>query len=140
MESNEMIVEAIKSLITEEQIDAAIKAVVRERLEYEFSRALENEASRVAHAYTEKKIEAVLDEIFGRDIVTEDGWSNRKEYASFEQYVKDYVREKCSSQWGMESKVKRLIENKIEEVCKQVVAENNADLADKAMRRLAGEE
>lgn len=140
MEGNEIIIEAIKSLITEEQIDAAIRESVQEQIEYEFGRSLKNEASRLAAEYANKKIDAVLDEIFGREVVIVDAWNSRKQYTSFEQYVKELVREKCSSQWGMESMVKRMIEDKIKDVCKKVIDENNADLADKAMRILAGEE
>lgn len=140
MESNEMIIQAIKSLITEEQINDAIKAAVRNRLEYEFSRALELESKILASAYADKKLDAILDEIYGREVCTETGWNDRKQYATFEEFVKDCVREKCQSQWGMESRVKRMIEDKVEAVCKQVVKDNEADLADKAMRILAGEE
>ena len=39
----------------------------------------------------------------------------------------------------MERKVKDMVKNRVGEVCKKVVEENEADLADKAMRILSGE-
>jgi len=138
-EGNNMIIEAIKSLITEEQIDDAIRSVVAERMNYKVERAIENEAERIAREYCDEKIESVLADIFGRTVNLDDGFGGRRGYKTFEEYVRDYVGQECRKQWNMERNVKRMLESRIEEVCKKVVAENEADLADKAMRILSGE-
>ena len=139
-EGNNMIFEAIKSLITEEQIDDAIRCVVRERFTYSVERAIKEEAESIARQYCDKKIEEVLADLFGKEVNLDDGFGGRREYKTFEEYVRDYVGQECRKQWNMERNVKRMIESRIEEVCKKVVAENEANLADQAIRILGGAE
>mgnify|MGYP006992140426 CR=1 FL=1 len=138
-EGNNMIFEAIKSLITEEQLDGAIRSVVAERMNYNVERAIREEAERVAREYCDEHIEDVLADIYGRGVNLDDGFGGRRGYKTFEEYVRDYVGQECRKQWNMERNVKRMVESRIEEVCKKVVAENEANLADKAMRILSGE-
>ena len=138
-EGNNMIIEAIKSLITEEQIDDAIRSIVAERMNYKVERAIENEAERIAREYCDEKIESVLADIYGRTVNLDDGFGSRRGYKTFEEYVRDYVGQECRKQWNMERNVKRMVESRIEEVCKKVVAENESYLADKAMKILSGE-
>lgn len=138
-EGNNVIFEAIKSLITEEQIDNAIRCAVSEKFTYRIEEAIRNEAERVAREYCDKKIEEVLTDLFGRSVNLDDGFGGRRGYKTFEEYVRDYVGQECRKQWNMERNVKRMVESRIEEVCKRVVAENEANLADKAMRILSGE-
>ena len=138
-EGNTVIFEAIKSLITEEQIDNAIRCAVSEKFTYRIEEAIRNEAERVAREYCNKKIEEVLTDLFGRSVNLDDGFGGRRGYKTFEEYVRDYVGQECRKQWNMERNVKRMVESRIEEVCKKVVEENEADLADKAMRILSGE-
>ena len=138
-EGNNVIFEAIKSLITEEQIDNAIRCAVSEKFTYRIEEAIRNEAERVAREYCNKKIEEVLTDLFGRSVNLDDGFGGRRGYKTFEEYVRDYVGQECRKQWNMERNVKRMVESRIEEVCKKVVEENEADLADKAMRILSGE-
>ena len=138
-EGNNVIFEAIKSLITEEQIDNAIRCAVSEKFTYRIEEAIRNEAERVAREYCNKKIEEVLTDLFGRSVNLDDGFGGRRGYKTFEEYVRDYVGQECRKQWNMERNVKRMVESRIEEVCKKGVEENEADLADKAMRILSGE-
>lgn len=138
-EGNNMIIEAIKSLITEEQIDNAIRCAVSEKFTYRIEEAIRNEAESIARQYCDKKIEEVLADLFGKSVNLDDGFGGRRGYKTFEEYVRDYVGQECRKQWNMERNVKRMVESRIEEVCKKVVAENEANLADKAMRILSGE-
>lgn len=138
-ENNNLILEAIKSLITEEQLDGAIRSIVAERMKYNVERTIKNEAERIAREYCDEKIESVLADIYGRTVILDDGFGSRREYKTFEEYVRDYVGQECRKQWNMERSVKLMVESRIEEVCKKVVAENEANLADKAMKILSGE-
>lgn len=138
-EGNNMIIEAIKSLITEEQIDDAIRSIVAERMNYKVERAIENEAERIAREYCDEKIESVLADIFGRTVNLDDGFSGKRGYKTFEDFVRDYVGTECRKQWNMERRVQDMVKKRVEEVCKQVVAENESNLADKAMKILSGE-
>ena len=47
-ENKNLVLEAIKSLITEEQLDNAIRSVVAESMDYKVERAIREEAERVA--------------------------------------------------------------------------------------------
>lgn len=138
-ENNNLVLEAIKSLITEEQIDNAIRCVVSEMFTYRINEAIKNEAESIARQYCDKKIEEVLADIFGKSVNLDDGFGGRRGYKTFEEYVRDYVGQECRKQWNMERNVKRMVESRIEEVCKKVVAENEANLADQAMKILSGE-
>ena len=138
-EGNNMIFEAIKSLITEEQIDNAIRSIVAERMNYTVERAIREEAERVAMEYCDEQIEDVLADIYGREVNLDDGFGGRRGYKTFEEYVRDYVGSECRKQWNMERKVQDMVKERVKEVCKKVVEENEADLADKAMRILSGE-
>jgi hypothetical protein len=108
-------------------------------MNYKVERAIENEAERIAREYCDEKIESVLADIYGRTVNLDDGFGGRRGYKTFEEYVRDYVGQECRKQWNMERNVKRMVESRIEEVCKKVVAENEANLADKAMKILSGE-
>ncbi len=138
-DNNNLVLEAIKSLITEEQIDNAIRCAVSEMFTYRINEAIENEAKSIARQYCDKKIEEVLADLFGKSVNLDDGFGGRRGYKTFEEYVRDYVGQECRKQWNMERNVKRMVESRIEEVCKKVVAENEANLANKAMAILAGE-
>lgn len=139
MSEKDLVIEAMKQLITEEQIDNAIRSVVDDRLNYQVERAIREKAESIAREYCDKKIEDVLKDLYGNGVIIDDGFYGRKEYKSFEEFVRDYVGEQCRKQWNMERSVKKMIEERISEVCKKVVEENEADLADKAMRILSGE-
>ena len=138
-ENNNLFLEAIKSLITEEQIDDAIRSIVAERMQYNVERTIKNEAERIAREYCDEKIESVLADIYGRTVNLDDGFSGRRGYKTFEEFVRDYVGSECRKQWNMERKVQDMVKKRVEEVCKQVVAENESNLADKAMKILSGE-
>ena len=137
-ENNNLILEAIKSLITEEQLDDAIRSIVAERMKYNFERMIRDEAERIAREFCDEKIESVLTDIYGRTVNLDDGFGGRRGYKTFEDFVRDYVGSECRKQWNMERNVKRMVESRIEEVCKKVVAENEANLADQAMKILGG--
>lgn len=139
MGEKDLVLEAMKQLITEEQIDNAIRNVVADQLKYRVERAIKEEAESIAREYCDKKIEDVLKDLFGKEVNLDDGFYGRKGYKSFEEFVRDYVGEQCRKQWNMERNVKKMIEERVSEVCKKVVEENEADLADKAMRILSGE-
>lgn len=138
-ENNNLVLEAIKSLITEEQIDNAIRVIVSERMQHSVERAIRETAERMAMDYCNKQIEDVLADIYGREVNLDDGFGGRRGYKTFEEYVRDYVGQECRKQWNMERKVQDMVKKRVEEVCKKVVAENEANLADKAMRILSGE-
>ena len=138
-ENKNLVLEAIKSLITEEQIDDAIRLIVADRMNYNIERAIKEEAERIAREYCGRKIEDTLADIYGRQVNLDDGFGNRKGYKTFEEYVRDYVGSECRKQWNMERRVQDMVKKRVEEVCKKVVAENEANLADKAMKILAGE-
>ena len=139
MSEKDLVIEAMKQLITEEQIDNAIRSVVADRLNYRVERAIKEKAESIAREYCDKKIEDVLKDLYGKEVNLDDGFCGRKGYKSFEEFVRDYVGEQCRKQWNMERSVKKMIEERVSEVCKKVVEENEADLADKAMRILSGE-
>lgn len=139
MSEKDLVIEAMKQLITEEQIDNAIRSIVAERMNYTVERAIREEAERVARKYSDEQIEDVLADIYGREVNLDDGFGGRRGYKTFEEYVRDYVGSECRKQWNMERKVQDMVKKRVEEVCKKVVEENEADLADKAMRILSGE-
>ena len=138
-ENNNLILEAIKSLITEEQLDDAIRSIVAERMKYNFERMIRDEAERIAREFCDEKIESVLTDIYGRTVNLDDGFGGRRGYKTFEDFVRDYVGSECRKQWNMERRVQDMVKKRVEEVCKKVVAENEANLANKAMAILSGE-
>lgn len=138
--NKDLVLEAIKSLITEEQIDDAIRVIVADRMNYNIERAIKEEAESIAREYCDRKIEDILADIYGRQVNLDDGFGNRRGYKTFEEYVRDYVGSECRKQWNMERRVQEMVRKRVEEVCKKVVAENEANLADKAMKILAGKQ
>lgn len=139
MSEKDLVIEAMKQLITEEQIDNAIRSVVADHLGYRVECAIKEKAESIAREYCDKKIEDVLKDLYGKEVNLDDGFCGRKGYKSFEEFVRDYVGEQCRKQWNMERKVQDMVKERVSEVCKKVVEENEADLADKAMRILSGE-
>ena len=78
MIEKDLVLEAMKQLITEEQIDNAIRNVVADQIEYRVERAIKEKAESIAREYCDKKIEDVLKDLYGKEVYLDYGFCGRK--------------------------------------------------------------
>lgn len=140
MMENGMLENLIKELVPEKKIDEVIGHVVRERLEYEFDQALQEKAREMVNEFSDKLILKKLDDLLGKQVITNDGFGSRKEYADFDSFVTNYIGRMVKSNYDLERKVASMVKDRLDRYCKEVVAESNRDLAKKVFEKIADDQ
>lgn len=129
----------LKELIDEEKITMIIEREVGERFEYHFERALESKAAEMVEKFSADVIADKLDEVLGKRVLVNDGFGSRKEYADFNTFVTDYIGRQVKSSYDLERKVADIVRKRLDNYCKEVVAESNNELANKVIEKIAAD-
>lgn len=127
----------VKELITEEKIMKIFKEEIHEQLEYYFDQALAREAEGMVRKFSDDLITRKLDEVLGNRVLVSDGFGSRKEYADFNTYVTDYIGRQVKNSYDVERKVADIVKKRLDQYCKEVVAESNSELANKVIKKIA---
>ena len=137
-ELNEILINAIEKIITKKEIKEAIKEVVNKKVEYNLEYEIKKEAKNQAEEIANTWIAEQIDKVLNFETFTDDGWGNKRTYKNFEEFVKDEISKQIKSKnYNLEYKVKRVVEDKIKDICEKVVQENNDQLAEQVMKKLA---
>lgn len=129
----------IKGLVTDEVIEKAVQNAVKERMDYFVDSAIEKRAKRIAEEYCDKRMTDVLDEIYSKPVIIDYGWQKPREYESFEDFVKAYVGEKVNSSRNLIDEIRRMLSDRLDRYCKQVVDEQTKDLTNKVLKKVTEE-
>lgn len=142
MDNNkEILMELARQLISEEELMAAIRSVVRERLNYH----VENELRQIVHDILNEKAEGyireMVDNAFSQPVKKDDGWGHVEKYDSFDNFVRDQIAKRSydRSQWDIQSSIRSHIENKIKEVAKKLTEQESKDRSAEILHELAKE-
>ena len=129
----------IKGLVTDEVIEKAVQNAVKERMDYFVGSAIEKRAKKIAEEYCDKRMTDVLDEIYSKPVIIDYGWQKPIEYESFEDFVKAYVGEKVNSSRNIIDEIRRMLSDRLDRYCKQVVEEQTKDLTNKVLKKVTEE-
>lgn len=142
MDNNkDILMELAKQLISEEEIMAAIRCVVRERLDYH----LENELRQIVYEILNEKskgfIVEMIEDVLKQPVRKDDGWGHVEKFDSFEDFVKEEIKKRTydRNQWDIQSSIRRHIENKIQEVAKKLTEQESKNRSAEILHELAKE-
>ena len=142
MDNNkEILMELAKQLISEEELMAAIRSVVRERLNYH----LENELRQIVHEILDEKgkdfIVEMIENALKQPVKKDDGWGHVEKFDSFENFVREEIKKRTydRSQWDIQGSIRGHIENKIKEVAKKLTEQESKDRSAEILHELAKE-
>ena len=142
MDNNEeILMELAKQLISEEELMAAIRSVVRERLNYH----LENELRPIVHEILDEKgkdfIVEMIENALKQPVKKDDGWGHVEKFDSFENFVREEIKKRTydRSQWDIQGSIRGHIENKIKEVAKKLTEQESKDRSAEILHELAKE-
>ena len=136
--SKDLLKEVVESLVNEKTIKYIIEQKVSSLLENYFDSAIKIKARELANVASKEKIDEMIEEMFLKEIVIDDGWSTPKTYKSFEELVKERIYDNTKTT-AIENAVRRRVDEKIKEMCKKVASENEEKLANEVLMKL-GEE
>ena len=142
MEDNkEFLLELAKQLISKEEIKNAVREVVRDRLDYHVDNELRQIVHDILHEKGEGYITEMINEALSRPVKKDDGWGHVERYDSFENFVRDQIKQKSydRSAWELELKIRRCVENKIKEVAKDLAEQEAKDRSAAILKELATE-
>ena len=96
---DELIKEMIATMLTEEKIVDVVREVVEEQMSYSVRNLIEQSVHDVLRERTDAYIKECVDEQFMKPVKSDDGWGGVEYYDTFEQFVRDYVRNNLSKNW-----------------------------------------
>ena len=140
-ENKNLLMDLAKQLISEEDLQYAVKSAVSEYLNYHMYSELQGIVSKVLDEKCNGYIREEIDKILASPVKTDDGWGRVEKYDSFESLVKEKIKEKSidRSQWNIQSLVRNMVENKIKDVAEKLIKQESKDRAALIIKELARE-
>lgn len=140
-ENKNLLMDLAKQLISEEDLQYAVKSAVSEYLNYHMYSELQGIVSKVLDEKCNGYIREEIDKILASPVKTDDGWGRVEKYDSFESLVKEKIKEKSidRSQWNIQSLVRNMVENKIKDVAEKLIKKESKDRAALIIKELARE-
>ena len=136
----ELIREMLAAMITEEMLKDAAREAIEEHLNYSVKELILGTATDILREKTDAYIRERVDEQFMKPVKTDDGWGNVEYYDTFEQFVRDQVKNNLSNSWEVRTKVERQIDEKMkkakENIAKKIA---NKDFADEVIAEFSDE-
>lgn len=109
----ELVRQTVLEIANEEMLERIIREEVRERFEYQVNRAIRDAALQYVCDKGDGYIRERIEEVFHGRVMTDDGWGNRKDMGTFEDYVRKTIREKTNNSWDIERKVRNAVDEKL---------------------------
>ena len=141
MAQSELLYEALKDLVSEEQIANTVNRIVVEKMEsYAIEKAIQNTVFEIVKEKADGYIQEQVDEIMHNPVRLDDGWGNIKEEGSFEDYVRRSLRKQCFDQWKLERKLREVVDEKLKNTAKKIVDKHlEEDLVGEVLQKLKEE-
>ncbi|MBQ9255738.1 MAG: hypothetical protein IJ181_01225 [Acidaminococcaceae bacterium] len=140
-ENKNLLMDLAKQLISEEDLQYAVKSAVSEYMNHHMYSELQGIVSKVLDEKCNGYIREEIDKILASPVKTDDGWGRVEKYDSFESLVKEKIKEKSidRSQWNIQSLVRNMVENKIKDVAEKLIKQESKDRAALIIKELARE-
>lgn len=140
-ENKNLLMDLAKQLISEEDLQYAVKSAVCEYLNHHMYSELQGIVSKVLDEKCNGYIREEIDKILASPVKTDNGWGRVERYDSFESLVKEKIKEKSidRSQWNIQSMVRNMVENKIKDVAEKLIKQESKDRAALIIKELARE-
>ena len=140
-ENKELLMELAKQLISEEEIENAVRQVVENRVNYHVEREIEAIVNRIISEKGEGYIVEMVDKVLNAQVRTDDGWGRVEKYDSFENFVREKISQKSynRSEWDINRTIRDQVDKKISEVAKKLAERESKDRTDAILKELAAE-
>ena len=137
MENRAVIKEILSELVSEETIDAAIREIVNDRLDYKINRTIEDAAHSIVKEKAEKYIEEEVNKVLEKPVKRDDGWGQPEYYDSFEHFVKSIIAEQISINYRFTQVIDRMVKDRLDGVIKKVSKDLSEKVVDEALAEMA---
>lgn len=140
-DNKEVLMELAKQLISEEEIEYAVRQVIEKRVNYH----VECEIQAIVHKIIQEKGEGyiveMVDKVLSAPVKTDDGWGSVEKYDSFENFVRDKIRQKSfsRSEWDISRTIRDQVDKKISEIAAKLAKQEVKDRTDAVLKELASE-
>ncbi len=140
-ENKELLMELAKQLISEEEIENAVRQVVEKRVNYHVEREIEAIVNRIISEKGEGYIVEMVDKVLNAQVRTDDGWGRVEKYDSFENFVREKISQKSynRNEWDINRTIRDQVDKKISEVAKKLAERESKDRTDAILKELAAE-
>lgn len=115
----------LKELVTDEQIENAVRYAVSEKFDYYLDREIEKKINEVISGKADEYIYAEIDKVMENKVRIDDGWGNSATYASFDDYVRMQISTKIRDGWKIERKVRDAVDSRLKKYVEESVKKIN---------------
>lgn len=139
--TNNVLYDVVKDLISEEDIRDIIREEIAARLSsYQIEKIVRDALMEYVHEKGESYLRETVEKIVNGPVRLDDGWGNVKEMGSFEDYARKSLRDQCMSQWGMERKLREMVDAKLKKIAQDIVGRHiKEDLQNEVIAELVNE-
>ena len=139
--TNNVLYDVVKDLISEEDIRDIIREEIAARLSsYQIEKIVRDALMEYVHEKGEAYLRETVEKIVNGPVRLDDGWGNVKEMGSFEDYARKSLRDQCMSQWGMERKLREMVDAKLKKIAQDIVGRHiKEDLQNEVIAELVKE-
>lgn len=116
----------LASVITDEMIKEAVRDVVYEKMsDYNTSHLIHEVANDIFKEKATGYMQNLIDEEFKKPVKRDDGWGDVEYYDSFDEFVKDQMKDKLKNNWNLrniiDQKLNNAVKNAKERLAQKVV-------------------
>jgi hypothetical protein len=127
--------------IDEKVIENIIREVVEEKINsYDLKEYIQGKFKSISSDVVTKKIEEEVQRLLNEPIVTDDGWSHRESWDSFEAMFKAKFSERMNKTYEIQRVIQRTVEEKLDNLFKQKAKEVSAKIQDMVFEEMVKEE
>lgn len=139
--TNNVLYDVVKDLISEEDIRDIIREEIAARLSsYQMEKIVRDALMEYVHEKGEAYLRETVEKIVNGPVRLDNGWGDVKTFGSFEDYARKSLNDQCMSQWGMERKLRELVDAKLKKIAQDIVGRHiKEDLQDEVVAELAKE-
>lgn len=137
METKELLRELVKESLNDDFIKFQIKEKVDELFDYNIREEIRSVANRFVKDKADGYIREVVLETLNNKVKIDNGWGERAEYETFEDFVRQSIAKELKKSWNIESKIRNAVWDKLKVYVEQVVDEKTEDRVDSVLELLA---
>jgi DNA-binding FrmR family transcriptional regulator len=133
-----MLEEIVRGMVDEETVTDILRDEIRDRLASKYDYEIEKVARDIVRKKADSIIMDHVNKCLKDGVTVDNGWGHKETHISFEDYVRQQIKQEFDSKWEVQRTIKDAVEKKIKAVCKNVMDKNLQPCIDKAVQELAG--
>lgn len=127
----------LKELVTDEQIENAVRCAVSEKFDYCLNMEIAKKINEVISGKADEYIYAEIAKVMENKVRVDDGWGNSATYASFDDYVRKQISTKIKDGWNVERKVRESVDSRLKKYVEESVKKISNERVDDVLVSMA---